>query len=69
MTEISGSLDLVTPGLDDILGAIDLHRLHGLSCWDALVARALVQGCDRLFSGDLQPGCCLDGLTAVNPFA
>ena len=68
--EIFGGLDLVAPGLDDILGAIDLHRLHRLSFWDALVVRtALVSGCTRLLSEDLQPGRRFDGLTVVNPFA
>ena len=68
-TEIFGSLDLVVPGVEDILGAIDLHRLHGLSFWDALVVRAaLVSGCARLFSEDLQSGRRYDGLEVVNPF-
>jgi len=69
-TEIFGSLDLVVPGIDDILGAIDMHRLHGLSFWDALVVRAaLVSGCTRLFSEDLQSMRRFDGLEVVNPFA
>ena len=69
-TEIFGRLQLVTPGLDDILGAIDLHRLHGLSFWDALVVRsALVSGCSRLFSEDLQDGRRFERLEVVNPFA
>ena len=69
-TEIFGRLHVVTPGLDDILGAIDLHRLHGLSFWDALVVRAaLVSGCARLFSEDFQTGRRFEGLEIVNPFA
>ena len=69
-TEIFGRLHVVTPGVPDVLGAIDLHRLHGLSFWDALVVRAaLVSGCSRLFSEDLQPGRRFDGLEIVNPFS
>lgn len=69
-TEIFARLHIVTPGVDDILGAIDLHRLHGLSFWDALVVRAaLASRCVRLLSEDLQPGRRFDGLEVVNPFA
>lgn len=68
--ELFGRLELVPIGADDILGAIDLHRLHQLSFWDALVVRAaLASGCTQVFSEDLQAGWRLDGLTVVNPFA
>jgi predicted nucleic acid-binding protein len=68
-TEIFAGLHLVTPGLGDILGAIDLHRLHRLSFWDALVVRAaLASGCGRLLSEDLQHGQRFEGLEVVNPF-
>jgi predicted nucleic acid-binding protein len=69
-TEIFGRLDVVMPAVSDILGAIDLHRLHGLAFWDALVVRAaLVSGCSRLYSEDLQAGQRFEGLEVVNPFA
>lgn len=46
-----GRLDVVTPGPDDLLAAIDLHRLHAVSFWDALIVRAaLVAGCRILYS-------------------
>jgi predicted nucleic acid-binding protein len=68
-TELLGRLHVVTLRLEDILGAADLHRLHGLSFWDALIIRAaLVAGCSRLYSEDLHPGWRLDGLEVVNPF-
>ncbi len=68
-TEIFGRLHLVTPGLDDVVGAIDLHRLHDLAFWDALIVRsALVSGCSRLFSEDLQRGRRFEGAQVVNPF-
>ena len=67
--ELFGRLQLVPIGLDDILGAIDLHRLHQVSFWDGLIIRAaLVSGCVRLYSEDLKDGWRLDGLTVVNPF-
>jgi len=69
-TEIFGRLHLVTLGLEDVLGAIDLLRLHQLSFWDALVVRAaLVSGCSRLLSEDFQAGQRFDRLEVVNPFA
>ena len=67
--ELFGRLHVVPVGLEDILGAIDLHRLHPLSFWDALVVRAaLVSGCSVLYSEDLQHGWKVDGLAIVNPF-
>lgn len=67
--ELFGRFELVPIGLDDILGAIDLHRLHQVSFWDGLIIRAaLASGCTRLYSEDLQHGWRLDGLEVVNPF-
>jgi len=69
-TEIFGRLHLVNLGLEDVLGAIDLLRLHQLSFWDALVVRAaLVSECSRLLSEDFQAGRRFDRLEVVNPFA
>ena len=67
---ILGRLDIVTMGLDDVLGAIDLHRLHSLSIWDALIVRAaLISGCQTLYTEDLQDGQRFESLRVVNPFA
>jgi predicted nucleic acid-binding protein len=67
--ELLAEFDLVVPDLDDILAAIDLHRLHGFSFWDALVLRAAKEAaCIVLFSEDLQPGRVADGVQIVNPF-
>ncbi len=41
--ELFGQLDLFLIELADVLGAIDLHRLHGFNFWDALVVRAPMQ--------------------------
>jgi predicted nucleic acid-binding protein len=56
-----------TPAL--IEGALDLHVLHGLSFYDALVVQAaLAGGCQRLLTEDLQHGARVKGLQIVNPF-
>lgn len=59
---------LIRPEL--LLSAIDLHRLHSMSFWDALVLRsAAVAGCARLVTEDLQHGQVIDGVRIENPFA
>jgi predicted nucleic acid-binding protein len=68
--ELLAEFDVAVPDLADILAAIDLHRLHGISFWDALVIRSAQQsGCSVLFSEDMQAGREIDGLQIVNPFA
>jgi predicted nucleic acid-binding protein len=68
--ELLAEFDVAAPDLPDILAAIDLHRLHGFSFWDALVIRSAKQaGCSVLFSEDMQAGREIDGLRIVNPFA
>jgi predicted nucleic acid-binding protein len=53
--ELLAEFDVVVPEVPDIFAAIDLHRLHGFSCWDAMVLRAAKQaGCGVLFSEDMQ---------------
>ena len=67
--ELLAEFDVAAPEVADILAAIDLHRLHGFSFWDALVLRSAKQaGCRVLFSEDLQDGRELDGVLVVNPF-
>ena len=62
-------LDVVVIRPELVLAAIDLHRLHQISFWDALVVRcAVAAGCSRLFSEDLQDGQVLDGVRIENPF-
>ena len=52
-----------------MLAAIDQHRLHGFSFWDALVLRAAKQSaCSVLFSEDFQAGREIDGIRIVDPF-
>ena len=67
--EIYAGLEVFRPSTDDLLGAIDLHRLHELSIWDALIVRsALASGCAVLYTEDLQHDRIFDGLRIVDPF-
>jgi predicted nucleic acid-binding protein len=67
--ELLAEFDVAAPELADILAAIDLHRLHGFSFWDALVLRAAKQtGCRIVYSEDLQEARDVDGVRIVNPF-
>jgi predicted nucleic acid-binding protein len=68
--EVYSAFDVVQLDSDDLLGAIDLHRLHGFSIWDALIVRAaLISGCRKLYTEDLQAGFRIEQLEVVNPFS
>jgi predicted nucleic acid-binding protein len=67
--ELLAEFDVAAPEVADILAAIDLHRLHSFSFWDALILRAAKQaGCSVLFSEDMQNTREIDGVRIVNPF-
>lgn len=67
--ELYSRLDLVRLDSGDLLAAIDLHRLHQFSIWDALILRAaMISGCRLLYTEDLQAGFRLENLEIVNPF-
>lgn len=67
--ELLSEFDVAAPDVTDVLAAIDLHRLHGFSFWDALVFRAAKQsGCIVLLSEDFQDRREVDGVRIVNPF-
>jgi len=67
--ELAAEFDVAAAELADILAAIDLHRLHKISFWDALVLRCAKQsGCSVLLSEDMQATRVIDGLQIVNPF-
>jgi predicted nucleic acid-binding protein len=67
--ELLAEFDVAAPELADVLAAIDLHRLHGFSFWDALVLRCAKQsGCTVLLTEDLQDRREVDGVRIVNPF-
>jgi len=68
--ELLSQFDVAEPGLNDILAAIDLHRLHGLSYWDALVVQmAKRSACRIILSEVMQPGSAIEGVAVVNPFS
>jgi predicted nucleic acid-binding protein len=68
--ELIAEFDVASPDVSDVLAAIDLHRLHGISFWDALVLRAAKQtGCGVLLSEDMQSSRQIDGVRIVNPFS
>jgi predicted nucleic acid-binding protein len=67
--EVFAKFHVSEPTVNDILAAIDLHRLHGFSFWDALILRMAKQaGCRLLLSEDMQHGQEIDGVKIVNPF-
>lgn len=52
-----------------VLDALDLHVLHQVSFWDALILQAARQsGCVQLLTEDLQTGAVIGGVRIVNPF-
>ena len=62
--------DVVTLNTVDLVAAIDLHRLHRVSIWDALVVRAALNGtCTTLHTEDMQDGFVVETLTLRNPFS
>lgn len=67
--ELLAEFDVAAPDVGDILAAIDLHRLHTINLWDALIVRAAKQtGCRVLLSEDLQGHREIEGVQIVNPF-
>ena len=61
--------DLVPTSPDLIAGALDLHVLHGLSFYDALIVQAAAtSGCQRLLTEDMQHGVIIAGVRVENPF-
>ncbi len=67
--EVFAKFQVTEPTVADVLLAIDLHRLHGLSFWDSLILQSAKQsGCRVLLSEDMQHGQVIDGMMIVNPF-
>ena len=54
---------------EDVVRAIELHRLARISFWDALIVHAArLSGAAVLYSEDLQGGATTGGVRIVNPF-
>jgi predicted nucleic acid-binding protein len=67
--EAYSRFEVVEPVASDVFAAIDLHRLHQISYWDALVVHcARKAGCRVVMTEDLQSGQEIDGVRIVNPF-
>jgi predicted nucleic acid-binding protein len=67
--QVFAKFHVAEPTVNDILAAIDLHRLHGFSFWDALILlMAKRAGCRVLLSEDMQNRREIDGVKIVNPF-
>ncbi len=61
--------ELVATSPELIAGALDLHVLHGLAFYDALIVQAgLASGCARVLSEDMQHGARFKGMLLENPF-
>jgi predicted nucleic acid-binding protein len=57
------------PKVNTVLSAIDLHRIHGISFWDASILQSAKEtGCTVLLTEDLQHGQVFEGVKIVNPF-
>lgn len=67
--ELFGAFNIVPTEFDDVIAAIDLHRLHQISIWDGLIIRCAQRArCARVYSENLQDGRRFDGVEIVNPF-
>jgi predicted nucleic acid-binding protein len=67
--EFYSRFHVVEPTITDILAAIDLHRLRGVSYWESLIVHCARQaGCTVLLTEDMQHGQQIDGVKIVNPF-
>lgn len=68
--ELFAQLHVVLISVEDVLAAVDLHRLHHISFWDALLLQSARRaGCSTLLTEDLQAGRRFDGVLIRNPFA
>lgn len=57
------------PRAEDVLAAIDMHRDHGISFWDAMVLRSASRlGCEVVWTEDLNDGQTYGGVRVADPF-
>lgn len=67
--EVLARARVVRPMADDVIAAIELHRLHQISFWDAMIVHAArTAGVEVLYSEDLRHGTVLAGVRVSNPF-
>jgi predicted nucleic acid-binding protein len=64
-----GGFEMVPATARLMAGALDLHILHSLSFYDAMIVQAaIVGGCQQLLSEDMRHGATFGGVHIVNPF-
>ncbi|MGH9672409.1 MAG: PIN domain-containing protein [Bryobacteraceae bacterium] len=67
--ELMARLRVVRLMENDVIAAIEFHRLHGTSFWDSLIIQAArLGGASLLYTEDMQHGAMLAGIRIVNPF-
>jgi predicted nucleic acid-binding protein len=60
---------LHTPGVCDLLEAIEIHQRHRISFWDALIICSAVKlDCAIIWTENLSSGQDYEGVKALNPF-
>jgi predicted nucleic acid-binding protein len=61
--------ELVVASASAVNAALDLHVLHRVSFWDALIVHsARESGCVNLLTEDMSNGSVISGVRVVNPF-
>ena len=61
--------EIVPTSPDLIAGALDLHVLHGISFYDALIVQAAAaSGCQQVLTEDMRHGATIAGVRIENPF-
>lgn len=67
--ELLAHLDIIDIQHQDIVRAIEIHRLYQYSFWDSLIiGSAQKAACFTLYSEDMQHGQRIGGIEVVNPF-
>lgn len=67
--ELMSRMRLVRFEASDVISAIEFHRLHRVSFWDAMIVHAAhTGGAETLFTEDLPSGGIWRGVTVLNPF-
>jgi predicted nucleic acid-binding protein len=67
--EILSRVRVVRFDTPDVIAAIEVHRLHHISFWDALIIHAARSaGATVLYTEDLHAGGTIGGVKIVNPF-
>jgi predicted nucleic acid-binding protein len=68
--EILAGCNVVRFAAHDIIAAIELHRLHQISFWDAMIVHAArIANATVLYTEDLVHGSSIAGIPVRNPFA